>query len=356
MKKVFSTAIYVMATLVMVFAMGSCKKEKSETRSNEQQATPVDGLLHFNSAEEFLETQQKVTAMNEAERRNWEQQQGFKSFATKCYELIEEFEAKGISSEEDVYSFVNKNGEYFYILDENGEKTVKCHLSVSPYFYLVNEERLVQMESQCMKAFEEGVVYGSVNYLDEIKQIHSFSKHPFPDNLSFVQLNSSVQDINQHSPCLLKGDSFLDLGNTTSYKGLRAIRTSSTEGNRNNIELLVMETYYPPMELIPAQYYTRLYIHNYPEHRVAGMWFPCQRRKNFDVSVKWTTWGYYSPVTQATSFTVIDDGGYNTYRDIEVIPMQINGYSFDRFNGSAYTYDTPSMMNFDSDLSHFGLY
>lgn len=345
------------ATLVAVAILFvGCNKEKAENKAYEPQATPIEGMLHFNSAEEFLETQQKVLAMGEAERRDWERQQGFKSFATKCYELLEEFEAKGINSKEDAYNFINKNSEYFYILDENGEQTVKCHLSISPYFYLVNEERLVQTENQYLKAFEEGVVYCSINYLDEIKQIHSFTERSNSDVMFFVQLNSNVQNAKLHSTNPSKGDSFTDLGNTSTYKGLRATRTSSSEGNRNNIELLEMETYYPPMDLIPAQYYTRLYIHNHPEHRVAGIWFSCQRQKSFAVSVNWTTWYYYTPVTQSTSFTVIDDGGYNTYRDIEVIPMQINGYSFDCFNGSAYTYDTPAMMNFDSDLTHFGLY
>lgn len=104
------------AVVMAAFALFvGCKKEKAEIKTNESKATRIEGMLHFNSAEEFAETQQKVTSMGEAERREWERQQGFKSFATKCHELLEDFEAKGINSEEDVYDFVKENSKYFYI-------------------------------------------------------------------------------------------------------------------------------------------------------------------------------------------------------------------------------------------------
>lgn len=342
------------ATLVAVAILFvGCKKEKAENKAYEPQATPIEGMLHFNSAEEFLETQQKVLAMGEAERRDWERQQGFKSFATKCYELLEDFEAKGINSEEDVYDFVKENSKYFYIHEENGEKSVKCYLSASSYFYLVNEERLLQTENQCMKAFEEGVAHCSIMYLDEIMQIKSFFERSFSDHISFVQLKNNVQSTNHCITNPSRGDEIISLGNTSAYKGLRASRTSPSEGNRNIIEVRETETYYAPMENMPAQYYTDMFVYNYPEHRIAGIWFPCQRRKSFAVTVNWTTWVYYTPNAQSINFTVMDDGGYYTRRTFEFLPGQIYGYSFDRFYGSAYTYDTPAMMNFDSNLPDF---
>lgn len=344
------------ATMTAFLLFTGCKKEKTGNAENNAFAPQVtcEGMLHFNSSEEFAETQQKVMTMGEVERRDWERQHGFKSYATKCYELLEEFEAKDINSEEDVYNFVKENSKYFYIYEEDGEKTVKCRLSASPYFYLVNEESLVQAENQFMKAFDEGVVYCSTNYLDQIKQVNTYSESTFSDKMSCVQLNQSIQNEAPFIQNLSKQDNIVSLGNTTAYKGLRASRTSSSEGNRNTIELLEMETYYPPMDNTPAQFFTHLFIHNYPEHRVAGMWFACQRQKSFAVTVTWATQIYANPVTQTQNYTVIDDGGYNTNETLEFLPMQIISYSFDLFKGSAYTYDTPYMMNFNSNLNNFG--
>ena len=346
--KRFTLFAIVMAAFVLLVG---CKKEKTENVALAPQAS-VSGMLHFNSAEEFLETQQMVLAMSETERREWEQQQGFKSYATKCYELLEDLEAKGIHSDQDIYDFVKENSEYFYIQDVNGEKSVKCHLSFSPYFYLVNEDRLLlQAENLCMKAFEEGVVYCSIEYLDQIKQINSFSERSFSDNMSYVQLNHRIQNDTQLTQNSTKQDNIESLGNTTAYKGLRATRKDWTEGNRNTIELLVLEVYFAE----PGQYITELFIHNYPEHRVAGLWYPCQRRKNFAVTVTWETRVYANYVTQTDDFNAVDDGGYITNRVLESIPMRIEGYKFDLFKGSAYTYDTPYMMNFNSSQNNFGL-
>lgn len=50
----------------------------------------------------------------------------------------------------------------------------------------------------------------------------------------------------------------------------------------------------------------------------------------------------------------MDEGGYTTIRTLDAIMSPIDAYSFDRFYGSAYTYDTPAMMNFDSNLTNFG--
>lgn len=335
---------------IMLLAVG-CKKEKTENITTTPQ-TSASGILQFDSAEEFLETQQKVLAMSETERREWERQQGFKSYATKCYELLENFEAQGIHSNQDVYNFVKENSEYYYIQDENGEKSVKCHLCYSPYFYLVNEDKLLlQTENLCIKAFDEGVVYCSIEYMDQIKQINSFSERSFSDNMSYVQLNNKIQNSTQLTQNSTKNDIIDILGNNTAYKGLCATRKDWREGNRNIIELIVMEAYFAQ----PGQYITDLLIHNYPEHRIAGLWFPCQRRKNFTVTVTWETRVYANYVKQTDSFNAVDDGGYYTNRVLESIPIRIEGYKFDLFKGNAYTYDTPRMMNFNSSQTNFGL-
>jgi hypothetical protein len=162
MKKLSIIAILSLMAAAFAVAAVSCKKDKTTTISSA--TDPCIGMLHFNSSEEFVETQQKVLAMTVAERREWEQQQGFKSYATKCEELFEEFEANGINSDEDIYNFVKENPDYFYIREEEGELYLTSYLENLPCSYLVNEKQLIQSNDKIIKAFANG--YASLDFKD----------------------------------------------------------------------------------------------------------------------------------------------------------------------------------------------
>ncbi len=155
-----SITLFAMMLATIVLFPG-CKKEKTAELAATQAAS---GMLCFNSPEEFAEAQQKVLAMSEAERREWEQQQGFKSYATKCNELFEAFEAKGIESDEDIYNFVKENPDYFYIfIDEDGEEYLKSHLEDTPYPFYANERRLFAIHDTVIKVFEHYMVKAAKN-------------------------------------------------------------------------------------------------------------------------------------------------------------------------------------------------
>lgn len=169
-KKWFTLFAIVMAAFVLFVG---CKKEKTEE-------TPIStpeaclGILHFNSLEEFRETQEKVLAMSETERREWERQQGFKSYATKCEELFEELEAKGINSDEDIYNFIKENSDYFYIREEEGEKYLTSYLEFSSYYQFVDENRMVRIGSNVIKVFDEGVICAPTNKGEELLNVTTF--------------------------------------------------------------------------------------------------------------------------------------------------------------------------------------
>lgn len=162
------------AIIMAAFALFvGCKKEKTEEK-NPSASEACVGMLHFNSAEEFRETQEKVLAMSETERREWERQQGFKSFATKCEELFEGLEAKGINSDEDIYSFVKENSDYFYIREEEGEKYLTSYLEYSSYYQFVDENRMLRIGDNVIKVFDEGVVTAPVINENNLLNVTSF--------------------------------------------------------------------------------------------------------------------------------------------------------------------------------------
>ena len=163
----------VVGLLAMMFLAVGCKKEKTEEKVSSNSDGCV-GMLRFNSAEEFRETQEKVLAMSEAERREWEQQQGFKSYATKCEELFEELEAKGINSDEDIYNFVKENSDYFFIREEDGEKYLTSYLEFSSYYRFVDENRMLQIGDNIIKAFDDGIISAPIEEQENLLNVTSF--------------------------------------------------------------------------------------------------------------------------------------------------------------------------------------
>lgn len=175
----------VIVVLVATIALAGCKKDKETT----EQAIPK-GLLCFKTNEEFSDTYQKVLAMSEAERREWEKQQGFKSYATKCNELFEAFEAKGINSDQDIYNFVKENSDYFYIREEDGEKYLSSHLEDSPYRVLANESQLFIINTQLFKLLKDGIVKTCFSNYDIIKEVTSITEILQIEEIEVLPTNS----------------------------------------------------------------------------------------------------------------------------------------------------------------------
>ncbi len=178
----------VLATCVLFVG---CKKEKAEKTVSSTLEACV-GMLQFNSAEEFRETQEKVLAMNEAERREWERQQGFKSYATKCEELFEELEENGINSDEDIFHFVKENSDYFFIREEEGEQYLTSYLEFSSFYHFVDENRMLQIGNNIIKAFDEGIISAPIKERESLLNVTSFYE---PASERFYYFEHILNDI-----------------------------------------------------------------------------------------------------------------------------------------------------------------
>lgn len=336
------------AVVMAAFALFvGCKKEKAETKTNEPQSTPIEGMLHFNSAEEFAETQQKVTSMGEAERRDWERQQGFKSFATKCHELLEDFEAKGINSEEDVYDFVKENSKYFYIHEENGEKYLQNQLENSLYMYYANENQMLQFGNILLKVFENGAIAGTIEQLEDIISVESFED----DNnksLTYIPLEKQNVFSDYHTD---KGRDIVDSiwmdANTNSTKSYISQRIKT--GIIANANRQVTKVYYE-MYAYNATQIGEAILYNYhwhiigsikPWHRIAGIWFPCQRTKTYDIETKWRYDGISTNDGFGHSSEYNGIGGYEKVFLNRDYSEQKTDFRFTKFSGWSSTPDTP---------------
>lgn len=351
-----TTKRFTMFAIVMVMCVlfVGCKKEKTENVAYAPQ-TSVSGMLHFNSAEEFLETQQKVLAMSETERRKWEQQQGFKSYATKCYELLEKLEAKGISSDQDIYDFVNENSEYFYIYEENGEKYLQNRLENTLYRYLVNENQMMTQNNVAMKVFEEGIVTGPIKGINEMYSIEKFENVGFKNGLLYNPTETEIVDFTHYTSETesdtreIKDSIWRDAKTATkwSYIGQR-IKTGLFANANRNVTKVYFERYQYSTQMIgdvPTPiYHWRSVGTVKPYHRIAGIWYVCQRTKTYNIH---TEWSYDNmPSSDSGSDTSIELEGIGGYEriffnnDYSTKPVE---FKFDEFSGWSFTPDTPQI-------------
>lgn len=317
--KRFTLFAIVMAAFVLLVG---CKKEKTEIVAFAPHAS-VSGMLHFNSAEEFLETQPKVLAMSETERREWERQQGFKSYATKCEELFEELEAKGINSDEDIYDFVKENPDYFYIREEEGEKYLTSYYDNSPYSHFMNCDQVFAIGDTLIKVFEHYIAKTTLNKKEEA---NSLKEGCFEEGFDYYYFIDNVSVSKEYS---------CDCTSTESI-------FKSTEGNNR---LYVRFTIGPVGVANTYKCYYKLR----PYHRVLGIWYYCSRTIFYDFTVNWkyqlnpnyiNEWiedGNSASDTQGTGSSCIE--GYLLYDSS--FPDTWYNLQFNSFSGWAKTLDTP---------------
>ena len=249
------TMIATLMAVAILFV--GCNKEKAENKAYEPQATPIEGMLHFNSAEEFLETRKAVLAMSETERHDWEQQQGFKSYATKCEELFEDFEAKGINSDEDIYNFVKENANDFCITNRDGELYLESQLEYSVFYRFANEQQMISIDNNMLKVFKEGVVMGLNCDKEKLLSIKSFDD---ADAFNYERLKSTI----------------VEMKDSNTKKEARA-----TNGNDRTL----IELYLTTMP-VPAYPYSIVYLVR-PYHRVMGIWYWCGRHISWSMNATW---------------------------------------------------------------------
>lgn len=317
--KRFTLFAIVMAAFALLVG---CKKEKAESTISSTSETFV-GMLHFNSAEEFKETLEKALTMSETERREWERQQGFKSYATKCEELFEEFEAKGINSDEDIYSFVKENSDYFYIREEEGEKYLASYYENSPYYHFMNCDQVFSVGDTIFKVFDN---YLAKATLEKKEETLSLKEGCFEEGFDYYY--------------------FIDNVSTTKEYTCDCTSTESTfRSTKNNNRLYVRITIGP---LGVANIYRCIYKLR-PYHRVMGVWYYCSRTIYYNFTVNWKyklSTDYYSPWIengntardlQGTGSSCIED----YLLDESAFPDTWYNLQFTSFSGWAQTPDTP---------------
>lgn len=322
--------LYITLTAITIFAIAmvfpGCKKTLIE---NQQLQQTTSTMLHFNSEEEFFETSKTVMNMNEAERLTWEQQQDFKSYATRCYEICDELNSKDFKSEKEIFDFVDAHSNYMYVYTEKDEKAVRCYLETSSFKYLVNENQIVRIGDNAIKSFDEGIVIANAEKIDELLALKDFESSKNISDLTVIPSSLKIISETVEYPNT-KDDPVVMLCNTPYEKSMRA-----TDGrDRNTIQLICQR------KTLWNGYSNEVFVYDMPEHRTLGIWFPARRTIFFN-----TNWEYRFRNQNYTGSSYVNEVlAYSIRRNIlDITTPYILYLSLLRFSGWAYTYDTPTM-------------
>lgn len=148
----------------------SCEKEDvaiQKTTNIEKQ-----NILTFKNAEEFNETMVKVNSMNEAQRKNWETEQGFESFGSICDKFYKTIKPEKFKSKDEVNSFVLDNIDKIQIYtDDTGEEYCEVQEFNNPARFLLNCDRMYLIGTTVYKEFGDRIISTDIYNFERLKNV-----------------------------------------------------------------------------------------------------------------------------------------------------------------------------------------
>jgi hypothetical protein len=200
--------------VAMLIAFTACQKEnlieeKQELpQSNVEKIRVEHGMLVFDSKESFLKTMSTVTKMSVTEKKQWEENLGFKSYDRVCHEIVDAeilHNAKYDSLSEqtqnllkitksyDEYSDIAKKyiekGIAKVVKDENGEK----HLDFANLLFscLVNEDGFVAFGNNIYQYTETQFKYLKTLNFDKIGVLYNKTRVTNNNELFVTNIKST---------------------------------------------------------------------------------------------------------------------------------------------------------------------
>jgi hypothetical protein len=261
MKKIFISLLFT------ILLLNSCseKVESPVVTSN------TNDRLVFNSSKDLVTTISKTLSMSLIELKEMEEAKGFKSFGRECDEIYSKIVVENFKSKDELLKFVNDNGKYIQLIVENGDTSIETRYNTSVYRYIMNSDKMYQVDKIVFKELENGVVSTSINNIEELKNIND-------DNVLSFQSNSNFHVILNTSKSLLKSTN----GTCGDYSEF------STNGNERVVLKLSSEVFYDYPLGVPYQSYLQFHYQSYAQKRTLGIWITAGRTitANFDATMQ----------------------------------------------------------------------
>ena len=164
MKKLKYIIVALLVVAVGTTLFWACQKENVENTIIKQKSFNENGLMYFSNQEEFSNTLSSLLAMDFDDLCTYENSNGYTSFGRECEELYyNSLEVDSLSSDEEIQNFVNAHSDRVQIFtDYDNEQLYVPILFDHPFRYVLNNDRMYQIDSTIYKVFNSGIV--STNY------------------------------------------------------------------------------------------------------------------------------------------------------------------------------------------------
>ncbi len=188
LKRSIQLSIPIFAITLSVLLMTRCSNELiSDTQEEEVTEFGESPILQFNSSDEFMAKAQKTISLTLEELRAEEEAEDYVSFGRIADEIYDEFLEKNFTSREQIEAFVEKHSDYLQlIVGEDGEEDLVSRFYNNPFRYLMNKDRMFQLQGKVFKQFENGVASVSTQDVDELMKINAFSYESKNSNIEFI--------------------------------------------------------------------------------------------------------------------------------------------------------------------------
>ncbi|MCC5924797.1 MAG: hypothetical protein JJT77_13520 [Crocinitomicaceae bacterium] len=174
-----------------------CKKEDSNILNRNQNNT-----VKFDSFEDLHEKLQEIEKMSEEERRAYEKQNNNKSLLTHVYEVYEEIDMSKLLDLEPLHKHVKRYHDILEIIENNqGEKEYRAIYSDNPYSALAGKNRMIIIDTMCLKVFDDGLVITNVKNFDALNSLEFKSVEKVQDKKTFHVLNRFSNEFQMKSGC-----------------------------------------------------------------------------------------------------------------------------------------------------------
>lgn len=261
--------IYVFVLFAFVFSSCSSLEEVSPTQAK---------VLKFESLESVNRYMNQSLEADYEGLVKLEDTQSFNSFGKKCDEIYQKAVDANFTSRAALEAFVEQHSEYLqFVTDIDGEVSLETRLYNSPLRYLINENRVYQLNNTAIKVFENGYVMTpmeKVDALDEFKGLrYQDAKR---SSLTFVDiegLNGTMQGARTMTSCDNRADGTATSGNERVRLEINTSHTPSTDplvGGDNSIHRIFTKVHYKVRS----------------QKRFLRIWFASQRKITAEINAR----------------------------------------------------------------------
>lgn len=226
-----------------------CRKLDSNTLTGSQNNT-----VKFESFEELHEKLREIEKMSEEERISYEKQNNLKSLLTYSYEIYEEIDMNNLEDESILLEHIKKHSDLLeLIINAEGEKEYRPIYSDNRYSILAGLNRMIIVDSLCLKVFDDGIVAASIDFFKELESQNN-------------KLASALVHNENYSVTLIESQ-FMSKSNCGNFD------EDAADNNRNRTRLRIGAY----TSITGGAWYGHAYIEIRPFMRTAWIWYHARR-------------------------------------------------------------------------------